>query len=276
MQRVLTIACLLLSASGVAVPAAVAVERVPEPLQKIDIENHLGQKVSPSLSFTDHTGRAVTLGDYFDGKRPVLLTLNYFRCTTLCSVQLNELTGALKKLEWTPGDEHFRVVTVSFDPKDTVDIARGKRESYLDELGKGQDADWAFLTGTQDQIDQLTTQLGYKYTWDTETEQYAHAPAIYTLSPDGTISRVLMGLTYEPRDLRFGLIDASKGEVGTVFDKIILSCFHYVSSDGKYTPFAFGVMRLGGLLTLAVLGLFLLFHWRRERRRRDQLAESAS
>jgi protein SCO1/2 len=266
----------LLCVLGASASDGRAVERVPEPLTKIDIENRLGVQVDGTLAFTDHNGRAVTLADYFDGKRPVLLTLNYFRCTTLCSVQLNTLTASLKRLDWTPGDEHYRIVTVSFDPRDTVEIARGKRESYLKALGKGADADWAFLTATQPTIDALTQSIGYKYTWDADSEQYAHAPAVYTLSPDGRIARILMGLTYEPRDLRFGLIDASEGRIGTVFDKLILSCFHYISTDGQYTPFAFGIMRLGGLLTLTVLSLFLLFHWRRDRRRRDQLAESAS
>ncbi len=275
MRHLLPLAVAFAAAGAFAAPAH-AVERVPEPLQKIDIENRLGAQVDPGLAFTDHTGRAVTLADYLDGERPVLLTLNYFRCTTLCSVQLNTLAESLKKLDWKPGDEHYRIVTVSFDPKDSVEIAAGKRQSYLGLLDKGQDADWAFLTGSQASIDALTATLGYKYAWDAETEQYAHAPAIYTLSPEGKVSRILMGLSYETRDLRFGLIDASEGRIGTVFDKIILSCFHYVSSDGQYTPFAFGMMRLGGLLTLIVLGLFLLFHWRRERRRHHQLAESAS
>ncbi|MGM0577293.1 MAG: SCO family protein [Myxococcota bacterium] len=250
---------------------------VPEELEGVDVDNRLGETIDTSLSFTDHEGREVTLEESFDGEQPVLLTLNYFRCTTLCSMQLNELTKALKNMDLTAGEDGFRILTVSFDPGDDTVVASGKRESYLEELGRGQDVDWTFLTGDQDAIAKLTGQLGYHYSYDEESEQYAHSPVVYVLSPDGKIARYLFGLTYSPRDLRFAIVEASEGKVGNAFDKIILSCFHYVSSEGKYTPFAFGFMRIGAALVLLAMAIFLVFHWRRDKRRaKHHLAESTS
>lgn len=257
-------------ALALALPASAA-ERLPAQLEAVDVADRLGAQVDGALPFVDHTGAEVTLGQLFDGERPVLLTLNYFRCSTLCSIQLNHLTEALRALELDGG---FQVVTVSFDPTDDTERAAAKRASYLDSLGGEAALDWTFLTGAAGDIEALTSALGYGYQYDAETKQYAHSPVVYVLSPKGRISRYVFGLGYSPRDVRFALIEASEGQIGSVFDKIILSCFHYVSADGAYTPFAFGIMRLGGGLVVLVLGSFLLVYWRRERRRPKALAES--
>ena len=281
--------CALVVGVLASTPAA-AGEPLPAQFDGVDIIDKLGQAVDLDVPLVDHTGRAVRFADFFDGKRPVIVTLNYFRCESLCSAQLNELVKTLKELDWAPGGEEFRIVTVSFDPRDDAEIARGKRDTYLRELARQRgvaegvptdDAavaaraateDWAFLTATPEAIRTLTERLGYAYRYDADTEQYAHAPVVYIMSPTGVISRYLYGITYASRDLKFALIDASEGNVGSLGEKILMSCFSFDESAGGYTAFAWGFMRLGAILVLLVLGPWLLIHWRRERRARTTLA----
>jgi protein SCO1/2 len=257
---VTTVLTLLMAAA--ALPAAAEESPIPE-LDGVTIVEHLGDTLDTSLQFVDHAGARVALADFLDGERPVLLTLNYYRCTMLCNLQLNALVRGLKALEWAPG-ENFRAVTVSIDPTDSAEVAEGKRASYLEELGRG-DVDWTFLTGEEPQIRALAASVGFGYRYIEEEDQYAHAPAVFFLSPDGKVARYLYGLEYPARDLKFAIMEAAEGRVGSPVDKIILSCFHYDASLGAYGPFAFGIMRLGGSLTIVLLGAFLGIYWRRER-----------
>lgn len=241
-------------------------EALAPAMHAIDVDEHLGLVVDRDLRFVDHAGKTVTIGDYLDGKRPVLLTLNYYRCPVLCNVQLNELTETLRQLEWTPGDEHFRVVTVSIDPRETPEVAGPKRAAHLASLGRGDDVDWAFLTGDALSIRLLAAQLGISYAYDPEQDQYAHPAVVTFLSPEGKIARYVYGLSYAPNDLKFGLMEAAEGRVGSTLDRIILSCFHYDATLGRYGPFAFGLMRIAGAVTVLLIGTALLVYWRRERR----------
>lgn len=235
-------------------------------MHAIDVDEHLGLDVDRELRFVDHTGKSVTLGDYLDGERPVLVTMNYFRCPVLCNVQLNELTDALAQLEWTAGDENFRIVTVSIDPREDPALAAPKRANHLASLGRGDDVDWAFLTGDALNIRLLAAQLGISYVYDPEQDQYAHPAVVAFLSPEGKIARYVYGLTYAPRDLKFGLMEAAEGRVGSTIDRLILSCFHYDATLGRFGPFAFGLMRIAGAVTVLLIGTALLVYWRRERR----------
>ena len=254
--------------TGVLGPAPAAGE------SDVDVDEHLGKKLDPELTFTDHTGATVHIGDYFDGERPVLLTLNYYRCAVLCNVQLTELTNTLHNFEWVPGDENFRVVTVSIDPRETTELAAQKRAGHIAALERGDDVDWAFLTGDAMSIKLLAAELGIGYAYDSEQDQYAHPAVLVFLSPDRMIARYVYGLTYQPQDLKFALVEAGDGKTGSTVDRLILSCFHYDSSLGRYGPFAFGIMRLGGLFIVAVLSTVLLYYWRRERRQGGVKAEA--
>lgn len=246
---------------AVAGPASLSPEE-----RRVDVEEKLGARIATQIPFIDHEGNEVTLAKYFDGERPVLLTLNYYRCPTLCNVQLNELTKAFKILDWIPGDEHFRVVTVSIDPRENVALASDKRDVHLSALGKGKDVDWSFLTGDAGSIRLLANQLGFRYAYDKSKDQYAHPPVIMFLSPDGKIARYIYGLSYKTNDLRFALIEASEGKVGTTVERVILSCFHYDSTQGRYTPFAFGLLRVAAVLIVLIVGIPLAFVLRRERK----------
>ncbi len=232
----------------------------------IDVEEHLGNMLDPGVPFVDHTGKKVQIGDYFDGKRPVLLTLNYFRCPVMCNVQLNNLTETLHDFEWTPGDEHFRVVTVSIDPRETAELAAAKRTTHLNALERGDAVDWQFLTGDALSIRLLAAQLGVSYAYDPEQDQYAHPGVVFFVSPEGKIARYIYGLSYIGTDLKLGLLEAAEGKVGTTLDRFILSCFHYDASLGRYGGFAFGLLRLAGALSVLLIGTALLIYWRRERR----------
>ena len=197
----------------------------------------------------------------------MLLTLNYFRCRVVCSVQLNGLADALAELDCTAGDANFRVVTVSIDPNETPEDARKKRDTILAAVGKGDDLDWQFLTGDALQIRALSEQLGVSYAYDAEQDQYAHPAVAMFLSPDGKNAQYLYGLTFIPRDVKFALIEASEGKIGSPVEQLYLSCFAYDPTIGRYGPFAFGIVRIGGLLTVLALGTFLFVLWRRDRRR---------
>lgn len=247
---------------------------VPYQLQEVNVTEKLEAQLDGGLTFTDHTGKPVKLADYLDGETPVLLTLNYYSCATLCSIQLNALLQGLKDLEWTAGDE-FRIVTVSIDPREDAELAAAKRDSYLAELGRGDDVDWTFLVadtgGTEDTSPEamsnaraLADAVGFSYRYDSVSDQFAHPAVVMFVSGEGIVSRYLYGITITERDLKFALMETSAGRVGDLGDKIILSCFRYDSTAGRYTATIFGIARLGGVLT--VLGLLIAgaIAWRRE------------
>lgn len=235
---------------------------------EITVDEMLGAELDPDLEFVDHTGEAVKLGDYFDGDRPVLITMNYFRCPTLCNLQLNGLTRTLEGFDWTPG-EQYRIVTVSIDPREDPELAAKKRATHLEALEAGDDYDWNFLTGDALQIRMLAAQLGFGYAYDAEQDQYAHPAVLMFISPEGKVARYLYGLEYQPSDVKFALMEAAEGRVGSPVDKLILSCFHYDATLGEYGPFAMGIMRLGGGAMILIVGIPLVIVWRRERRRRE-------
>lgn len=229
---------------------------------KVTVEENLSAELDGQLTFKDHTGQTVKISDYFLDGKPVLLTLNYYSCETLCSVQLNAMLNALKDLDWIAGED-FRMVTISIDPDETSELAAAKRKTYLEELGKGE-IDWNFLVGTQENIDIVADTIGFRYVYEPKTQQYAHPAVVTFLSPSRIVSRYLYGLSYDAKDVKFSLIESANGNVGSTVDKIILSCFIYDTTVGRYTPTAFGIMRLGGAISVFALGLFTLVMWRKE------------
>lgn len=247
--------------------SAMAKPLSPE-MRAIEVDEHRGDKLDGGLTFVDENGNTVRASEWFDGKRPVLLTLNWYRCKVVCSVQLNGLADALSELDWTPGDEHFRVVTISLDARELAEDAKHKRAQILDELGKGDDVDWQFLRGDEVAIQALAAQLGVSFAYDAELDQIAHPSVAMFLTPDGTIAQYVYGLTYESRDLKFALIESAQGKIGSPMEKLYLSCFTYDHTIGRYGPWAFGIMRIGGTLTFLILASTLAIFFRRERRGR--------
>jgi protein SCO1/2 len=246
-------------------PTVFAQEGRPSILRDIGFDQRLGETVPLDLGFRDETGREVRLGDYF-GKRPVVLTLNYYGCPMLCTVSLNGLASALNVLTYTAGRE-FEVVTVSFDARETADLAARKKKSYLERYKRqGAAEGWHFLTGKQASIDALTKAVGFKYAWDTETKQFAHPAGVVVLTPGGKISRYLFGIEYAPKDLRFAVVESSEGRVGNAVDQIVLACYNYDPATGRYGAAIMRIVRVSGALTLLAVGSFVILSLRRERR----------
>jgi protein SCO1/2 len=240
--------------------------RFPPELEGVGIDEKLGARVNLDLEFTAENGYQVPLRSFFRSGRPVILNLVYYKCPMLCNLVLNGQTSSLKEVAWTVG-EQFDVVTISIDPEEMFNLAVAKKKWYLEQYGRPAESGWHFLTDYQGNARRLADQIGFHYRWDAATQQWAHAAAIMVLTPDGRVSRYLYGIKYQPRDLRLALTEASEGKLGTVGDKLLLFCFHYDPSSKAYVPFARNLMKLGGVLTVFVLGGFLTVLWRRERKR---------
>jgi protein SCO1/2 len=161
------------------------------------------------------------------------------------------------------------VVIVSFDAREKPALAAAKKESYVEDYGRpGAANGWHFLTGPQASIDQLCEAAGFHYVFDAKLDQFAHRSGIMVVTPQGKIARYFPGLDYPSRELRFSLVEASEGKIGSPADKLFLLCYHYDPTLGKYTPAVMNFVRLGGALTLSGLGLLLVCVWRREWLRR--------
>lgn len=244
-------------------------EQTPEPLQDVDIVEHLDARLPLDLPFVDSAGRPVTLGDYFEDGKPVIITLNYYGCPMLCTLQLNGFLKGLKELEWTLG-EKFRVVTVSFDPTEGPELAAGKQKGYLQAYGRdgGYEDDWVFLTGEEPAIRRLTETIGFSYEYVPETGEWAHGTAVFVATPEGRLSRYLYGVAYPPEDLRFALLEASDGKIGSVGEKFLLWCYHYDEQAGQYTADVMKIVRAFGVLMVTALGTTLVLLWRHDLKKR--------
>jgi protein SCO1 len=235
----------------------------PGILSKIAIEQRIGHQVPGDIPFVDETGRQVTLGDYF-GKRPVILALVYYECPMLCTQVLNGLVSALGVLNFEAGRE-FDVVAVSFNPKEGPGLASQKKAAYIERYGRPQAAGgWHFLTGSQESITRLTEAVGFKYEYDPKIGQFAHGAAIEVLTPKGTIAKYFYGIEYSPRDLRLGVIEAADEHLGTVIDDVLLFCYHYDPSTGKYGADILALVRAGAVATVLAFAVFLTVSLRRD------------
>jgi protein SCO1/2 len=258
MKWVIFMFCLL-----VAVPVQAHQEKSLSP-GDIRIDQRLNEQVPGDLVFRDETGRLVQLGDYF-GSKPLILVLSYYRCSLLCPTVLEGLISSLRVLSLNVG-EHFSVITVSFDPKDTPEIAATKKEEYLRRYARsGVTEGWHFLTGEESAIERLTQVVGFHYTYDAKRDEYAHASGIILLTPQGKIARYFFGVEFAPRDLRLGLVEASANKIGSLVDQVMLLCYHYDPTTGKYSATVLNLVRLGGILTVLALGIFMFVMWRRDR-----------
>jgi len=256
------------SAQGQGVPRMVggkpAGERV-NLLQDVDVEQKLDAQVPLDLAFTDDTGAAVTLRQYFTSGRPVVLALVYYECPMLCTQVLNGFVSAAGVTKLDIGRD-YDVVVVSFDPKETPGLARDKKAAYVDRYQRpGTERGWHFLTGTEPSIQALTKSVGFTYRYDPGIDQYAHAAALTILTPEGRVSRYLWGIEFSARDLRLALVEASAHKIGTPVDRVLLFCYHYDPRTGKYGLLTMRLVQTGGILTMAALGTFWVVMWRRQR-----------
>jgi protein SCO1 len=237
---------------------------LPPALQKVGIDQKLNEQLPLDAVFKDESGDEVKLGQYF-GKRPVILSLVYYSCPMLCNQVMNGMVGAFKGLAFVPGDE-FDVVTISFDARETSTLAAAKKKTYVEYFPAAKQATiasgWHFLTGDETNIRRVTDAVGFRYNFDAATNQFAHASGIMVVTPEGKIAHYFYGIEYSPKDLRLGLVQASANKIGTPVDQLLLYCYHYDPSTGKYGAVVMNMVRVGGIVTVlgmaGVIGMFLL------------------
>lgn len=248
-------------------------KKVPLELDGVGVKEHLGEVINlNAIRLVDsESGQTRELSTYFKSGRPVLLNLVYFECPMLCTMVLNGVNEGLKKLGWSIGKE-YDVLTVSINPKETPTMARAKRLNYLKDYGSsGHDAvmaggGWSFATAEESEVRKLASGLGFEYKYDEIQKQYAHPAVTFVLTPEGKISRYLYGITYEPKNLKLALLEASQGKVGNVFDRLLMFCYHYEPLSRGYSIQAVKVMQLGAMATMAILGGYLMVFWTRQRK----------
>lgn len=238
----------------------------PSVFEDLAIQEQLGEQIAKDVLLRDENGEMVTVAQYLSPSQPTILNFVYHECPMLCSILLESFAQTLSEMEWKVGEE-FQVVTVSFSAQEQPELARRVKDRYINNIQhENAEAGWHFLTGDEQSIATLTQSAGFKYRWMDETKEYAHPAALLFLAGDGTITRYLHGLSYEPRDVRSALVEASAGRVGTVIDKIAMFCYRYDPASNSYVLQATQLMKLGGALMLVVLGFVLTFFWKRERK----------
>lgn len=237
-----------------------------EQLKDVGVDQKLNAMVALDAVFTDDTGTARPLRNYLSG-RPAILVPVYYECPMLCHMILNGVVKTLRVMPMTVGKE-FDVIAFSFDPAETAQNSRAKRFEYTERYGRpGTEAGWKFLTGSQEAITALTGSIGFRYDKDPRSGQWNHASTLVILTPEGRISKYFFGVEFAARDLRLGLVEASANKIGTLADVVLLYCFHYDPSIGKYTPQVMGIMRLAAAATVLGLFTFWIISWRQNKHR---------
>lgn len=245
-------------------PSQPTTNGLPNALQKVGIEQKLGNQLPLDAEFKNEDGQTVKLGEYFNKNKPVVLALVYYECPMLCNEVLNGLTGSLKGISFDAGKD-FDVVAISFDPRenDKPDLAKNKKESYLKRYGRETaENGFHFLTGTQSEIDKVADAVGFKYYWDERTGQFAHAGGIMVVTPDGKMSKYFYGIDYAPKDLKFGIMESADGKIGNPAEQLYLYCYHYDPATGTYGLAILRVMRVAAVITLLAIGGMLFAFWR--------------
>jgi len=241
----------------------------PAVLKEIGVDEKLGDTIPLDLVFINSDSVEVTLGELFESDKPVLLNPLYYDCPVLCSVVLDGVFGAIKQIAWSPGND-YTIISFSIDPEEGPELASSNKEFYLNQFDRKSAADgWHFLTGSQESIEKLTEAIGFRYKYEEETGEYIHMASIMMLSPNGKITRYLYGANFREFDVRNALFEAADGTIGNSLDKVLMYCFTYDPSSQSYVPVAMNIMKLGGLATLIILGIFLSVFWRRERNKKD-------
>jgi protein SCO1/2 len=246
----------------------------PAALRDVAFDQKLDQQVPLDLTFRDESGKTVQLANYFNGK-PVILTFVYFKCRDLCPLLLDGVVRTLRPLSFSAGNQ-FNLLTVSFDAHDTPVMAAAKKNDFVKQYGRpGAAAGWHFLTGDETAIQKLARSVGFHYTYDAHTKEFAHAAGIILLTPEGKTSRYFYGIDFSPRDLRLGLIEAAAARIGSPIDQLLLFCYHYDPVTGKYGLLITNVIRLAGLATVLILGAFIFAMLRRDRSNPPQSRRTA-
>jgi protein SCO1/2 len=253
---------------GGEVPHAAA-ENPAQTLKDVGITPRIGERIPTDLAFRDTEGQSLTL-EKCVGERPLVLTPVYYRCPMLCGLELDGLVRCLRAIDLTVGQD-FDIVTFSIDPHETADLAAAKHAKYVETYGRASaKSGWRFLTGDAEAVTRLCEAVGFRALYDEATGQYAHAAGILVLTPEGRISRYFYGVEFAPRDLRMALVEASTGKLGTLTDQVLLYCYAYDPTTGKYGMAIMNLVRAAGVMT--VLTLAAGIGWMLWRERKLQIA----
>lgn len=235
----------------------------PAKIDDVGIEEKLGEKIPMDLTFANSYGDSVSIGDLIEEGKPVLLNPLYYECPTLCGLVLDAVFNVVEDLKWNPGDD-YTIISFSIDPDETPFHADSTKNIIINDLNRPDAADgWHFLTGNNESIQSLTNAVGFNYSYDEQTDEYMHMAGIMLISPEGMITRYLYGLNMREFDLRNALYEAADGEIGSTLEQALLYCYTYDPSSQSYVPVAINIMKLGGLATMLILGIFLTILWRR-------------
>src|SRR5882724_10047321 len=239
---------------------------MPTILQGVGFRPELNAQMPLDASFKDETGKDVRLGDYLHTQKPVLLAFVYYGCPMMCTQLEQGVVGSLRMLSFNPGRD-YEVVFVSFDERDTPEMAAAKKNTAMDHFRRKETAaGWHFLTGSKESIAAVTNSANFHFNFDAKNNLFAHASGIMLLTPEGRISRYFYGVEFPGRDLRLGLVDASQGKIGTPVDKMLLFCFQYDPSTARYSATILGIMRVLALMTVAGLLLMIVIYRQRDKR----------
>ncbi len=280
MKRLATLALVLATAAWAQYPGdrqahGAARSQAPAAVKGVDVLERLGDKVPEAGRFVDSEGRPFRLADVLHQGKPVILTLVYYRCPALCSLVLSGLTRSLRGLDLKLGED-YRVVSLSIDPTETPRMAAESKRGHMQAMGIDPlTPAWTFGTGSEEEIHPLAQAVGFQYTYDEPSKQYAHAAAIFVLSPDGKISRYLYGIDFPSRDMRLALVEAGQGKVGTALDRVLLTCFKYDPTTRRFEPYVLGFIRIGALLVFVALATLLTVLWRQELKMKKQRGAQA-
>ena len=259
---------------SVAVSEAQLVETQVENLDGVGVDEKLDEMLPLDVEFRTSAGNTIKLGDLFDSGKPALLSLNYSDCPMLCRLQLNGLVDGLRGMALEPGRD-FEIISVSIDPLETPQRSRQTKINYVKSYGRAQTADgWHFLSGSKSSIDRLADSVGFRFKYVPERKEYAHAAVTIAVTPDGRTSRYLYGVLYPSQTLKLALVEAGQGKIGTTLDRVLLFCFHYDATTGRYAPVAKRMMQLGASVTVSTMAIGLFPVWlKRRRKSQDQEAE---
>ncbi len=247
-------------------PQPLVANESPKELENVGITENLGGQFDLNTPFFNEKGETVTLGSFFKPGRPVMISPVYYSCPGLCNFHLNGVFETLNEMDWQPGQK-FEMIAFSFDPKETSQLAAEKKAAYLKTYKKqGADEGIHFLVAAPATIYSMTQKIGFRYKWNEEDKQWAHASAAVIVSPDGVISRYLPGILFDAPTMKMALNEAAAGRLGNLVDRFILYCFHYDPKTSKYALYAFNAMKVGGALTVLLMGMLLVPFWLRTRR----------
>lgn len=235
----------------------------PAILDEVGVEEKLGDNIALELTFATSEGDSISIADLMKEGKPVLLNPLYFECPTLCGLVLDAVLNVVHELSWSPGNE-YTIISYSIDPNEKAELAAKNKAEVMNDLERtGAENGWYFLTGNEKEIKALSEAVGFNYKYDENTGEYIHLASIMLISPEGTITRYLYGLNMQEFDLRNALYEAANGQIGSTLERAILYCFEYDPSSQSYVPVAINIMKLGGLATMLILGIFLIILWRR-------------